>query len=707
MRLIPFALTIFFSAFLLFQVQPLIARYILPWFGGGASVWSVTMLFFQVTLLAGYGYSHLMTTRVPRRPQAAIHLVLLGLCALMLPIIPPEAMKPDPGDQPVLGILVLLAVTVGLPYFALSTTGPLLQAWFAKAVPGRSPYPLYALSNLGSLLALLSFPFLFEPNFTRHALAWIWSAGYGVFALTCVVAALVPHRPSVQAPQGDPAVQAGSEDEPAPTGRRKLTWVILAAAGSALLLSFTNELCIDVASVPFLWVLPLSIYLLSFIVTFTSGRAVTRAVYRPLVPLAAIGELLLLQFGLKLPLVVVIGGYGLTLLILTVACHGEAYRLRPGNRHLTSFYLMISVGGALGGLFVAVLAPAIFPIRQELSIVVLATFALLMVLMSKDPQSRLHDGRPRLAWGGLFVLAAAAVGVFGYRLVEQLDSLIRVQRDFYGVFRVSETPEDADKPWIRVLSSGTTIHGIQFMDAPLQRIPTSYFGRQSGAGLTLEGLHDRGPLRVGVLGLGVGTLAAYGRPGDYFRFYEIVPGVVDIASQDFRFLANCQARYDVMLGDGRLVMEAEPDQGFDVLVLDAFSSDAIPVHTITAEAFEIYMRHLKPDGVLCINISNRHLDLRQVCMANAERHGMMYLGWQSAGNDFTGTVLAWWFVATKDRSFRGVFEGAALRLRQEYQDSGELAAMGGSLGLVLPLPPLTDEFRPWTDDYSNLFKVLR
>ncbi|MBX3474750.1 MAG: fused MFS/spermidine synthase [Planctomycetes bacterium] len=702
MRVIPFALTIFFSAFLLFQVQPLIARYILPWFGGGASVWSVTMLFFQTALLAGYGYSHLMSSRVKRVPQAVIHLVLLGLCALLLPIIPSESFKPSPGDEPVTGILVLLAVTVGLPYFALSTTGPLLQAWFSRAVPGKSPYPLYALSNVGSLLALLSFPFVFEPAFSRKDMAWIWSIGYLVFVALCVIAALVPQRPQAEAAKSEP-----EPEQSPPTGRQKGTWVLLAGAGSALLLSFTNELCIDVASVPFLWVLPLSIYLVSFIVTFTSGRAVSRGIYRPLVPVAAIGVMLLVQFGVKLPLIVVVCGYSLTLLILTVACHGEAYRMRPTARHLTSFYLMVSVGGALGGLFVAVLAPLLFPVRQELAITVLATFVLLVILMSRDETSRMFGGRPRAAWAGLFVLAAAAVGVFGFHLYEQLNSLIRVQRDFYGVFRVSETPEESESPWVRILSSGTTIHGLQYMEPQLQHLPTSYFGRQSGAGLTIEGLYDKGPMRVGVLGLGVGTLAAYGRPGDYYRFYEIVPGVVDIAHEEFRFLKNCQAKYDILVGDGRLVMEAEPDQNFDVLVLDAFSSDAIPVHIITAEAFGIYLRHLKPGGVLCINISNRHLDLRPVCMANAERFNMAYLGWQSAANANTGSVLAWWFVATRDRTFQRVFEQSALRLQREYREQGILDDMAGGLGLSLPMPSSDTQFRPWTDDYSNMFKVLR
>lgn len=664
-----YAVTIFLSAFLLFQVQPILAKLILPWFGGSAAVWTTCMLFFQSALLGGYLYSHALITRLPARTQKLVHLGLLALSLIALPVIPGEAWKPQGSDAPAARILALLAVTVGLPYFLLATTGPLVQAWFAKANPSASPYRLYALSNVGSMLALLGYPFLVEPMISTRQQAWIWSAGYAVFVLLCGWLAW-SQRGEAQA--GEIASSDG-----APSFALKVLWAALAACASTLLLSTTTHLTQDVAPIPFLWVLPLALYLLSFILTFESSGWYRRGLYLPLT-FAALGAMTLAYtstelFAVKARVVVYCGA----LMLCCMTCHGEVAAMRPHPRHLTSFYLMISLGGALGGLFVGVVAPTVFSMDLELPVAIVACAVLLMIVHWRDAESPLNTVFP-----GGWVLVAAATLALAVSLGWFVKNIYRdyrvLTRNFYGALRT------VDFETTRKFTHGAINHGEQWLNPQRRREPTSYFGPGTGVAKAINSKDRDKPQRVGITGLGAGVMLTYARAGDYYRVYEINPGVLELAQREFTFLKDCPAKVDVVLGDARLSMEREEPQNFDVLHLDAFSSDSVPVHLLTREAFELYFRHLKPDGALVLHISNRYLNLQPVAARAAEALGKRAVFVEDYGDDtagFFGTDMV-------------VMSSSATLLEN-------VLFMGYK-------PPQTDSrVLLWTDDYSNLFRVMK
>ncbi len=607
-----YASTICLSAFLLFAIQPVIAKVILPWFGGTGAVWTACMLFFQVALLAGYAYACWSVRWLGPKAQAALHVALLGASLLLLPVTPRESWKPAGSEEPALRILALLAATIGLPYFLLSTTGPLLQAWYARSDRGAAPYRLFALSNLGAMLALASYPVAVEPLLaTRQQTRW-WSAAYAGFVLLCGLAALHSGRPGLEDP-----TEAG---EP-PSWNLQLLWVALAACASTLLLAVTNHLSKNVAPIPFLWVLPLGLYLLSFILCF-EGRGWYRRDWFLRLLLAAFAALSygLSEYGETARLGVVISIFAAALFVCCMVCHGELAALKPHPRYLTSFYLMVSLGGALGGAFVGLVAPHFFRGRYELPIGMAGcAFLPALVLYRRAapaaPSARAGFGRqPGPSGAGRDAEARWAAAGLGAALLLYLAIQIRsargdarvLVRNFYGVLRVSDSGPT------RVLSHGVVNHGEQFMQPELRRQPTAYYGPQSGGGLALLDGGRPWPQRVGVIGLGAGVLAAYGRSGDYYRFYEINPLVIELASSEFSFLRDCPARVETIPGDGRLSLEREPDQQFDVLVLDAFSGDSVPVHLLTQEAFVLYFRHLKKGGVLAVHASSTYLDLAPV-----------------------------------------------------------------------------------------------
>ena len=667
-----YAATIFLSSFLLFLVQPLIARLILPWFGGSAAVWTTCMLFFQVLLLAGYGYAHLLENKLPQgRLQPLIHTLLLAAAAAMLPIAPSEAWKPAGDDEPISRILFLLAASVGLPYLLVASTSPLLQAWFSRARPGENPYRLFAVSNLASLIALVGYPFVFEPFLAAGEQVTLWSWLFAAFAVLCAFVAW-------RTPRAD-RIEAEAAAGPV-TGGQVALWLALSATGSVLLLAVTNHLTQNVAAVPLLWLAPLTLYLVTFIIAFEGGTW-----YRPqllwpfvLVWLAGMGWILVdADFHYDLPMQ--LGMFLPGLFLGCLFCHGEIYRLRPATRYLTKFYLIVSAGGALGGLLVAVVAPLAFDAYYELGIgmTVLALLAALRFLELGRVQSI-------AALGVLMgVAACAAYDAFHYHRDVRVS-----ERGFYGVLRVKEYGSPGEPSHLRRLVHGTIMHGEQYLHDERRRFITTYYQETSGIGLAIKSRQDRGPVRVGVIGLGTGTIAAYGRPGDVYRFYDIDARVVYLARQEFTFLGDSAAKIEVALGDARLTLEREPPQAFDVLAVDAFSSDAIPVHLITREALGIYLGHLKPDGIVAFHVSNRFLDLIPVVARLARENG-------------AHAVLVNDDPEDEDESLRSRSDWVLVSRDPAALQREPIAKGGGQ--------PAEDRsgWRTWTDDYSNLIQILK
>src|SRR5262245_42393626 len=587
-----FALTIFVGAFLLFQIQPMIGKFILPWFGGGPGIWTTCMLFFQLLLLGGYAYAHFLSRHLAWRKQVVTHLALLAAAIALLPIIPSDYWKPHGGRDPRLQILLLLAASVGLPYFVLSATGPLMQQWFSGVRPGASPYRLYALSNAGSLLALLSYPFVFEICFSRRTQASLWAAGLVGFGGCCCFCAFKVWK-AAGSSGGAAGLRAGPEVAPVPWLSKAL-WLALPACASVLLLASTNKICQYVAVIPFLWVVPLAIYLLTFIICFDSPRWYRRAPYAVLLALA----LALICWSLfsadLLSLYLQLAAYCGGLFVCCMVCHGELYLLRPAPSQLTAFYLMIAAGGALGGLFVTAGAPFLFSDYLELHWGLLLCAVLFLIAWMHNPQ------RGRFGTFGLAGRASgiAATVVLGLVLLvhsrQSARSIVERTRNFYGVLTLfREDPSRSGLSSLR-LAHGVITHGLQVSDPVLSRLTTSYYGESSGVGRAIAVGSGR-PRRIGIIGLGVGTLAAYARAGDSLRIYEINPEVERVARSRFSYLSNCAGRVEVTLGDARLSLDSEPGQSFDLLVVDAFSGDAIPMHLLTQEAFILYQRHLRSE----------------------------------------------------------------------------------------------------------------
>jgi hypothetical protein len=769
-----YALTIFTGAFLLFQVQPLIGKYILPWFGGGPGVWTTCMLFFQVLLLGGYAYAHFTSRWLKPRTQAIVHLVLLAAALALLPITPNDAWKPHGAGNPTLEILTLLAVSLGLPYFVLSATGPLIQQWFSRAKPGVSPYRLYALSNLGSLLALVSYPFFFETHFTRKIQAGMWAWGLVAYVLCCGFCAVRLWRSEGQRQNAEGRMQnaeagmaesaPGTAPAPAinsqPSTLNHLLWLLLPACASVLLLATTNKLCQDVAVIPFLWVVPLAIYLLTFIICFDSPRWYVRFPFT-LALIAALGGLCwALSNGSDLVLSKQLALYCGGLFICCMVCHGELYRLKPDPRHLTGFYLMIAAGGALGGLFVAVAAPLLFTDYFELHWGLFLCGLLFLLVCATDRSDRPSPLAPRpsppnaswrwmacaltlLAFGGLdrllarlpahskavskayatdlrigiltIVVLAAAYWIVSrkyrtfqhWRLVtctwlflgmialgavlwdrahDSGSEQVSRSRNFYGVLTVYEHEKSAPLSHYFLLQHGRITHGLQFVDPVQSTWPISYYGPDTGIGLGVAAL-PVGSRRIGVVGLGTGTMAAFGRAGDYLRFYEINPQVQAVATSWFSYLPKCLGMVEVAPGDARLTLEREPPQHFDLLVLDAFSSDAIPVHLLTKEAFETYQRHLNTNAIIAVHISNHYLDLEPV-VVNLARH----FGYKLASIDFEENDEEWWLYGST---------WILLSRSEEILNRPAIRNASGTVKTNSVRVPL------WTDDFASLFQILR
>jgi hypothetical protein len=769
-KILKFALTIALSAFLLFQVQMILGKFLLPLFGGTPAVWTTCLLCFQVLLLLGYSYGHVLGSaksgRLQGRVHAALLLASLGLVGVLWvkwgsPLTPGAEWRPQPNDNPVTKILELLAVTVALPFFLLSTTGPLLQRWLSVSGGKRSPYRLYALSNAGSLLGLLSYPFLLEWSLTLKHQAWMWSCGYIAFAV--LGTAIAWRHADANSGQDFPQLQNAEYWEVAqtPGTLRNLLWMGLSACSTTTLLASTNLLCQDIAVIPLLWVVPLSLYLLSFILTFDSNRWYRRKIYWPLYFLV-LGAAMKTTFnkgsGETIFLIML---YCVTLFTVCMVCHGELARSKPEPRQLTGFYLMVALGGALGGAFVVLVAPHVFLGLWEFHIGLIGCGLLLTTAYLYERRKPVADkvpvttGRPDQwpehgMWTvALIVLLAFLIPQLG-RLIPNFDNWPIIDHEYYtgplivlgyllwwatrsakqngtktaqasaiewkpvatllllglfGVFAYSYTQLGGAHALFRernffgakyvednvdsvTLVSGSTVHGFEYKDPGHRHTPTSYYREESGVGRLLRD-YPRGKvggdqLRVGLIGMGAGTLAAYGRSGDVYRFYEIDPAVIALsagANPYFHFVQDSAARVDTVLGDARLSLENEAERGelqkFDVLVVDAFSSDSIPVHLLTREATGVYLRHMRGrNGVLAFHVSNRYLNLDPVIVGLGQAYGL-------SASKVRINSSEWILLCANPEMFRlPDLEGVAtpVRLRKK--------------------PVL------WTDDYSNLFEVV-
>ena len=650
--------TIFLSSFLLFLIQPIFAKLILPWFGGSAAVWTICLVFFQTMLLLGYLYAHVLARRVPSRYQIILHVGLLAAALLLLPVMPGSFWKPANGEDPTWRILGLLTAVLGLPYFLLSATNPLLQSWY----PGAQPYRLFALSNAGALLALAAYPVWIEPRIPTRIQDICWSIAFAGFVAFCAMSAWMRARTGLSKSSADPL------------RGQQIIWIALAAGGSMLLLATTNQLTQNVAAVPFLWTLPLSIYLLTFILCFESTRWYRRGLFLRLLAIA-LGSVAYAVYDIQLSeaILVAVPILALGLFIGCMYCHGELNQRKPADGDLTSFYLMIALGGALGATVVGLLAPAIFSAVYELplSLLLVAALAWWLNWRSGWPQ--------RLLWAvvTLAIIVAVVAEFQGYHR-----GAVVMIRSFYGSLRVVDSSESGAQ--VRSLYHGTVKHGSQWLSPERRAMPTSYYGPPSGVGLALRNCCG-GRKRVGVIGLGAGTLCAYGQPGDEFHFYEINPQVIALANSQFSYLRDTRAQVEVTPGDARLSLEREPSQRFDVLVVDAFSGDAIPVHLLTTEAFALYLRHLKPAGILAIHVSNQYLDLAPVVHQIASVYGYQALLIHTTRDEERLLSSATWVLATQNR---------------EFLERPEIADASHSI------PPRSG-LRLWTDDYSNLLQVVK
>jgi hypothetical protein len=673
-----YGLTIFISAFLLFQVQPIIAKIIVPWFGGSSAIWTTCLLFFQLVLLLGYLYAYWMINWLRAKTQTIVHASLLVLAILVLPIIPGDSWKPSGPGWPTFRILALLTLTVGPPYFLLSATSPLLQAWYGQLREEGRPYRLFAVSNAASMLALLTYPVLVEPFLSTRHQAMIWSLGYMAFAALCATLAVGKKNVRVLTEVNDLV------DPPIRT--EQFFWVALSMTASTLLLAVTNHLTQNVAAIPFLWILPLSLYLLSLILCFEGRGWYVRGLFLRLLPVAlgAMAYALPSQYSGG-PLFVVLPTYLAGLFVCCMVCHGELAELKPAAEYLTTFYLMISLGGALGGVFVCLFAPHVFPGFFELPIGLGCCAVLVTILLRRDPSTIFYKRQSRGAWLALVFFLGFYLAGLGVEILNNIGDVDMMVRNFYGCLTIINTrpsnPEDAT----RRLGNGIIEHGRQFLAADRRREPITYYGPSSGLGLAIRARGAHGRLHVGVIGLGAGTIAVYGRPGDLYTFYEINPLDIQLARSQFSFLRDSPAKIEINPGDARLSLERQTNQDFDVLAVDAFSGDAIPIHLLTQEAFILYFRHLKPGGIVAVHVSNRYLDLKPVVQRVAESLGKQaeFVRNQADQRNFIYKA-EWMLVSNRDN----------LSYDTEIQKA------------LTPLPS-TPGTRLWTDDYSSVFGVLK
>jgi hypothetical protein len=697
-----YGLTIFLSAFLLFQIQPIVAKFILPWFGGTSTVWTTCMMFFQVFLLLGYFYAHLLRRLFTPRLAWSVHLGLLvaaSLVAVWLRAIPPDSLKPDGGENLTFAIVKLLTITLGLPFLVLASTGPLVQAWHSISHGGRT-YRLYAVSNLGSMLALLTYPFLFERIFRLYDQANIWTGGFILFAVLCAASGWqTAGRTSWVGSTPSDEIENSKFYEI--NGFRILIWIVLAMSPSIMMMATTNLMCQEVASIPFLWILPLSLYLVSLIICFDRPAIYRRIVFTPLLIASSVIAVLIVHAGNQLSLLPQVLGLAVVCFSCSMCCHGELERCKPPTRHLTLYYLMVAVGGALGGLFVVAVAPRIFVEFNEFHVGLLASLGIVLTTTLVDARAA-SARRTFSVWAtslGTVIAIACVICSFIFLIDPGFHpGLLARERNEYGLVQVFEKPlcewdkslsSERDELY-RVMINGRTVHGGQLVKGPDKMKPSGYYVQGSGPSLAIEVLRAdparKGQgLNIGVIGLGTGSLVTWGQPQDRFWFYEINPLSDRLAREYFTYLDESKNQCQVIIGDGRIQLERQLSQvgplEFDVLFMDAFTSDSIPVHLMTRESFKLYWQHLRDDGILVAHITNRFVDLRPVVYSLAVESGYTPILIEHA----VGTQYQTrWVLITKNQRV----------LESELITSARL--------------PWPEKMRSivWTDDFASLAQVV-
>lgn len=761
-----YSLTLFISAFLLFWVQLWVGKLLLPLLGGAPGVWNTCMVFFQAILLLGYGYAHVISTRLQPRYQAIAHTIFLLIPLTLLPLGLPLGINP-PTNNPVVWLLGILMISVGLPSLAIATTAPLMQRWFAVVTKSSDPYFLYTASNIGSLLSLVSYPLLIETNFSLSQQSYIWAGGYGILAGLTGICAIglgtsslavgVPPNVSNQEIEALKSIELIGLIEPAkftniPIISQQFRWLVLAFLPASLLLGTTTYITTDIAAVPLFWAIPLIAYLITFILAFAKKPWFNHQKLLPLLP--ALLTALVISFLLQImrPIAFLVPLHLLGLFVVSYICHGELAKDRPEPNHLTLFYLWISAGGVVGGIFNAIASPLLFTSILEYPLILIVSFLLLPKLINNDPTNdNKSDFRfsvpislglilatlgigftPRLVWSDWVGIALVigiwlgvcqvfslskirlVVGILLFSLMGQfslttMGKVLVSDRSFFGVYRVVSQQQGQ----YYSLFHGTTLHGKQSRDQKNQLEPLTYFSRSGPIGQVFSYLSSKTtpkssdklsdqPTHIAVLGLGVGTLASYARSGQEWTFYEIDPAVVKIATNPeyFSFLTdNLQnpanpIKHQIILGDGRLQLAKAPDEYYDLLVMDAFSSDAIPTHLVTLEAIDLYLQKLKQDGIIAINISNRFINLEPVLINLAQQ--LKLVSYNQIDRTITpeqksqGKTASQWMILAKNPESLGI-----LTTDSRWHSSTKIDTKHNSQPTV------------WTDDFSDIWQVLR
>jgi len=701
-----YAIAIFLGSTLLFLVEPMAGKRLTPLLGGSAAVWTTCLVFFQTALLMGYLCAHGIASRLKPRIQALVYLAMLG--GSLVQVI--FNLNPDLHSStahPIRSVFLVLSSLIGLPFLTLSATNPLLQSWYARGfgsgasgtVAATPPYRLFALSNFGSLLGLVLYPWLIEPRFTLHAQAVAWLCGFLVFAIVCglILLRLLRHASQMKAeptPTQSTDVTTQLSVAAPPSSADRLLWIGLAACGSVLLCAVTNHISQNIAAIPLMWILPLTLYLLTFVLAF-NDRQKTKSFFTVQIPGLGItiGRFMLMGF-----LAIAVGGMGfviydtrwsfpfqlsiaffcLALFVACLFCHKELHRLRPAPQYATSYYLWIATGGALGSVFVGIMAPVVFSGNYELAWGLVFTSALAVAISMRLP----------VGWRIFWVATTLAmIAVVYFQVKESKRHTVARTRSFYGTLRVTESLEPPNNGVTRTLLNGTIKHGVQVFTDAKRREPMSYYAHDSGVGLAIDHCCGDRPRRIGVIGLGAGTVAAYGKLGDVIRFYDINPQVVQISDSLFTYRKESGARIEIVVGDARVSLAAEPPQEYDVLVVDAFSGDAIPVHLMTREAIALYRRHLKPDGILAVHVSSQYLDLPPVVLQQAKDAGLQawLVDTEDQEEDGNEEYAADWVLVSANDAF--------FKLKEVDEATSEITAKPG--------------LRLWTDDYNSLLPLLK